>query len=174
MKRDLKQLHSAFMRECEFVGRLSPETLRGYRAGFDLLTKLMPTISLETISSETMTEFFRRLDQRERRTGKGPLKIGIKKSTAATYRSKLNRFFDWLKQKGIISENPFINMPYPAIRYEDRKFLKRENVEKIFAAIVMNSHTGFLRKRDLAMFSVLLGCGLRRSELLNLRVFDID
>lgn len=174
MKKDLIQLHSAFMRECEFVGKLSPETLRGYRAGFDLLMKLMPAIDVETVSSETMTEFFLRLDQRERRTGGGPPRIGIKKSTAATYRSKLNKFFDWLQQRKIISENPFTLMPYPAIRYEDRKFLKRENIEKIFAAIAMNSYTAFLKKRELAMFSLLLSCGLRRSELLNLRVYDID
>jgi len=174
MKKDLAQLHSAFMRECEFVGRLSPETLRGYRAGFDLLIKLMPAITVETVSSETMTEFFRRLDQRERHIGGGPPRIGIKKSTAATYRSKLNKFFDWLQQKGVISENPFTHMPYPAVRYEDRRFLKRENIEKIFAAITMNSHTAFHKKRDLAMFAVLLGCGPRRSELLNLRLYDID
>ncbi len=98
MKKELPQLFAEFIKEEEFSAKLSPETLRGYQSSFDLLLKIMPTTTLETISPKIMTEFFTRLEKRERVVGKNIKKKGVKKSTIATYRSKLNKFFEWLKR----------------------------------------------------------------------------
>jgi integrase/recombinase XerD len=46
------------------------------------------------------------LDERKRYVGKGRIKVGVKKSTTATYWSKLNSFFVWLEAKGAITTNP--------------------------------------------------------------------
>lgn len=164
------------MQEQRFSARLSPETLRGYQHTFDLLIKIMPTITLETISEKTMTEFFKRLELREREVGRGIIKKGVKKSTIATYRSKLHKFFQWLKLKGKIKENPFDNMEYPNVRYEDVKYLKKEEIEKIMVAIEMKIKWKnlFIQKRNAAMLNVLLCCGLRKGELLGLKILDID
>lgn len=174
MKKDLPQLHTEFMKECEFAAKLSPETLRGYRDSFSLLTKVMPSIGLNALSPDTITEFFRRLETRQRKIGNYRMVQGIKKSTVATYRSKLNKFFEWLRIKGWIAENPFTEIPYPSVSYEDRKFLKRGDIEKIFAALTLYSTKPFIRRRNAAIFSVFLNCGLRKNELVNLRVYDID
>ena len=176
MKQDLTQLHKEFMQEQEFSAKLSSETLRGYQSAFDLLVKIIPTITLKIISEKTMTEFFKRLENRERIVGKGIVKKGIKKSTVATYRSKLHKFFEWLKRKGKIEKNPFSNMEYPNVRYEDIKYLKKEEIEKIMIAIEMKIKWKnlFIQKRNSAMFNILLCCGLRKGELLGLKILDID
>jgi integrase/recombinase XerD len=176
MKQDITQLHSEFMKEQRYSAKLSKATLQGYESSFKLLIMIMPTITLETLSAKTLTEFFSRLEKRERIVGRGTLKKGIKRSTVATYRSKLNKFFDWLKSNKFIKSNPFENMEYPDVRYEDIKFLKKEEVEKIIIAIEVNIDWKnlFIKKRNLAIISTFLCCGIRKSELLGLRILDID
>lgn len=65
-------------------------------------------------------------------------------------------------------------MAYPKPEHEDRKFLKKEQVEKIFTAIHNHSGNVLILKRNLAMFYILLFCGLRREELMLLQIRDID
>lgn len=154
--------------------KLSPETLRGYQASFELLKTIMPHIDLDSLMPAMITEFFKRLETRERTVGNNIIKRGVKPSTVATYRSKLNKFFDWLRIKGRIEENPFAQIAYPSVRYDDRKFLKKGEIEKIFSALTLAYQKPFIRKRNLAIFSVLLNCGLRKNELVNLKVYDID
>jgi integrase/recombinase XerD len=174
MRRHLSQLHREFMKECEFSVKLSPETLRGYQASFDLLVKVMPQIDLGAISPGILTEFFKRLEKRERTIGKNLTRKGIKKSSIATYRSKLNKFFEWLRIKGFLEENPFRSIAYPSVYYEDKKYLKREQIEKVFSALALSPGRTLVRKRNLAIFPLLLNCGLRRNELVSLKTYDVD
>jgi len=173
--KDISQLFQEFIWECEFSRKLRPETLKGYNNVFTTFSKLTPDLTLNDIDSFTITAFFKQLDERKRIVGKGQIRVGVKKSTLATYWSKLNSFFDWLERKAYIPVNPFKEMKYPSPVYEDKKFLKKEEIEKIFTAIYSN-HNGNLLvlKRNLLLFNVLLFCGLRREELLLLQIRDFD
>ncbi len=104
---DLGQLHKEFINQQRYLRRLSEVTLRGYEQSFALLQEVMPELKLPDLTTKSVAEFFRRLDTRPRIVGRGIKKVGIKKSTAATYRSKLNRFFEWLEKTGHIKQNPF-------------------------------------------------------------------
>lgn len=171
----LEQLFNNYINECEFSRKSRPETLRGYRQAFFTFLKLMPEISLHELTPSSITKFFKILHERKRITGKNIVKSGIKKSTIATYWSKLNNFFQWLKVKKYISDNPFSEMRYPSPVYEDRKFLKKEAIEKIITAIHNHSYGKlFNLKRNLVIFYILLFCGLRREELLFLQIRDVD
>jgi site-specific recombinase XerD len=173
---DLGQLHKEFINQQRYLGRLSEVTLRGYEQSFALLQEVMPDLSLSDLSSKSLTEFFRRLDSRSRIVGRGIKKVGIKKSTAATYRSKLNRFFEWLEKTGHIKQNPFALIQYPDVQYEDRKFLGRSEIQKIFTALALSQvrQGVFIQRRNLAIFATLLYTGIRKSELLGLQVTDLD
>lgn len=173
---DLGQLHKEFVNQQRYLGRLSEVTLRGYEQSFALLQEVMPDLSLSELSSKSLTEFFRRLDSRSRIVGRGIKKVGIKKSTAATYRSKLNRFFEWLEETGHIKQNPFALIQYPDVQYEDRKFLGRGEIQKIFAALALSQvrQSVFIQRRNLAIFATLLYTGIRKSEMLGLQVSDLD
>ena len=66
-------------------------------------------------------------------------------------------------------------MKYPSPVYEDQKYLKKEDVEKIFATIyTYHGNSLLIQKRNILMFNILLFCGLRKEELLLLRLTDID
>ncbi|MEI8361366.1 MAG: site-specific integrase [bacterium] len=172
MKRDIKVLFTEFIRDCRFVTGLSHETIRGYEICFGTLIKLTPDLSIDSLHRATISLFFEQLENRERVVGKNTIKSGVKKSTLATYRSKLNTFFDWLVNNSYIKINPFHGMPYPRVYYDNIKYIKKNDIEKIFAAI-WTSSSSFIRSRNYAIFKVLLFCGLRKNELLNIRLDDI-
>ncbi len=174
MRKNLAQLFDEFMFECEFARKLRPETLKGYRATFATFIKLNPGISVEMLNTSIVINFFRVLEQRKRLVGKGIIKIGVKKSTIAKYWNKLNCFFEWLRVNGHIAQNPFQGMAYPTPVYEDKKFLRKEEIEKILTAILTHSGNTLVLKRNLVIFYIFLFCGLRKSELLQLQIRDID
>ena len=172
----IQQLHDDFMAECRYATRLSPATLRNYEATFDLFTRVIPEAGIETLSTETLTRFFRRLEERERISPRGRVKQGIKSATIATYRAKLSPFFVWLKAKRVIAASPFDTMPYPRVVYDEPKYLRKEQIEKIVAAaeFAVPWSSLFIQKRNIAILVMLLYTGLRKSELLNLKLLDLD
>ena len=175
MKKNLQERFDEFMFEREFVSKVRKQTLRGYRTSFLFFKKIIPDVTIDTLDSTHVLLFFKILQERKRIVGKGMIKTGVKKSTIATYWSKLNTFFEWLKKNKYINLNPFIALPYPTPHYEDKKFLKKEEIEKIIAAIHLNHEKNILLlKRNLVIFYLLLFCGLRKEELLQLQIGDID
>ena len=173
--KDLQQLFNEYIMECEFSRKSRPETLRGYKQTFATFIKLMPVMNTHSLTASAMTSFFKILQERKRIVGRNQIRTGVKKSTIATYWSKLNNFFEWLKIRKYIQVNPFNEMAYPSPVYEDRKFLKKEQIEKILTVIHNQSGNNLLLlKRNLVLFYILLFCGLRREELLLLQVRDID
>ena len=174
MKKSISELFDEYMYEYEFVRKAQPSTLIKYRQVFSTFQKLQSDCTLETLTATGMVAFFKMLEERKRIVGKGRIKSGIKKSTAASYWTKLNGFFEWLRIKGYIHQNPFTGLKYPTPVYEDKKFLRKEEIEKILTAILTHSATLFIQKRNLVLFYLLLFCGLRREEMLLLQIRDID
>jgi site-specific recombinase XerD len=173
---ELRPLFSEFINEKRYASKASKETLRGYQSTFDLFAKLMPDVGLTDLTSTNMTEFFSLIEKRVRIIGKGKTKRGVKISSIATYRSKLNTFFDWLTENGHIESSPFSKMKYPKVYYDDRQYLKKQDMEKIFLAISFNIKWAnhFIECRNLAIFGLAFYCGLRKGELLGLKIHNID
>lgn len=175
MKLSMEQLFQRFLFECEFVRKVQSETLRGYKEVFRLFTKLLPGTTLAEVNTNLVIRFFEILEKRERMVGKGLIKTGIKKSTIATYRSKLNSFFDWLIINNHLKTNPFDPLPFPHVEYSDKQFIKKGDVEKIFSAIQAHHYNNLLiLKRNILAFHFLLFCGLRKQELVKLQIRDVD
>lgn len=176
MPTTLTQLYEKFLEDCRFSGKLRPETLRGYKASFELILKFKPDLNIKELNPETMTAFFKWLESRTRMVGKRLVKTGVKNSTVATYRNKLAKFFSWLQDKRYLKKDPFFSLPYPDVRYSDRKYLARESVEKVFTTLAfgISWSNSLVKYRNMAMFSVLLNCGLRKGELIGLKLLDID
>jgi integrase len=172
---DLQSLFDTYINECTYVTKLRAETVRGYEHVFKLLLRIIPEMNLDMLTPKVMVEFFRRLEKRDRKVGRIFKNTGIKTSTAATYRKKLNHFFKWLKLRNHIDQNPFDFMPYVAPEYGDQRWIRKEDLEKIIAAIVTTHYkNSFLLKRNLLIIYLLLFCGMRRGELVGLHVRDID
>jgi len=172
----LTSLHEQFIAEQRFASRRADATIRGYRQCFATLTSLLPDLTAEGLTPAALTEFFRRLETRTRMVGRGFERKGVKASTVATYRSKLGRFFRWLQVNGHLESNPFASMPGPHVEYEERQHLDRSAVERIFSSLVLADprHSRLLRRRNLAIFALLLYTGVRRGELLGLKIPDVN
>ena len=174
----LKPLHQEFMGYSRFTRQVSPNTLRGYQNAFDLLLKHYPDITTAMITPESLSGFFEWLQTRERIVGRGAIRQGVKKTTIATYWVKLTKFFSWLVLKGYLTSNPLKNkaLEFPRIRYDDRKYLERKDIKKMLRAVsvTIQWQSDLIRARNVAIIAVALFCGLRRTELLSLKVSDVD
>lgn len=94
----------------------------------------------------------------------------IKKSPASRARkiSSLKSYFDFLKSKKIISENPMEEMATPKLGKKLPKFLTEEECEKLLSVI-----DGKYKERDYAIITVFLTCGIRLSELTGITLDSI-
>lgn len=176
--KDIKVLHKEFITQARYAERLSIETIKGYQMVFDLLIKRFPELTAGDINIGLITEFFKWMDERERVVGKNQIKKGVKKSTIATYWGKLSKFFNWLVANEHMRENPLKSqkMKYPAVKYDDQKFLTKDKLDKIFTALHygVDWKNSFLKKRNIAIFTTLFYSGLRRGELVGLKPMDLD
>jgi len=175
-EKNIRELHRDFISYCVNARLLRKATIRGHVAAFNNFMNLFNNeLTLSDLTVETMEIFFERLNTRERKVGKEKIAVGVKNSTVGTYWSKLNTFMEWLYKRNHIAANPFEQLEFPKIQYDDRRYLDKQELEKIFTAVATRQWANnFVRKRNWAIFMVLFCCGLRRGELLGLKVLDID
>lgn len=83
----------------------------------------------------------------------------------------LRSLFRYLLREGDITRNPLILIPAPKARRTLPNVLSVDEIERLLAAPVSSSALGL---RDRCLFEVLYATGLRVSELLALRVGDIE
>lgn len=174
----LETLFEEYLLECSYTKHLRPDTIIGYKAVFTTFKKIMPEItSASDLHPRIFHIFFKRLGTRERIVGKSSRVTGVKPSTVKTYFNKLMVFFKWLESnahisKDCISEN--VTKP-PEPTYEDERALTEKEVSKIISSITLHTADDLFRqKRDLLIFSIFLFTGVRRRELLSLRIQDVD
>ncbi|SRR5579883_908431 len=92
-------------------------------------------------------------------------------ATIARKVAALKSFFRYLREKGLIEEDPVEKLETPRIQKEPPQVLSSEQIDCLFALI--NEHTpGGLR--DLAMLHVLYATGMRATELISLNIQDFD
>jgi len=174
MKKTLPQHFEDYLGFCAHTKVLRPATLKSYQDVFSLFRTLMPDVVYpEQLDRDVMDEFFVRLRHRHRRVGKGFVQ-GVKPSTTRTYGSKLHSFFEWLCVRDVLDSNPIAWDALAKPNYDDRRALDRAQVDQIIAAIVQNAPNRFLLKRNLALIKLFLFAGLRKTEMLSLRLGDID
>lgn len=174
MKKDLKRLFDEYTNECRFSACLRPETIRGYKAVFNLFIKIMPEVtSSDLLTKEMLNEYFKRIENRDRKVGK-KIVSGVKRTTIKTHWSKLNVFFKWLKENSYIEENPLKGIKPPRVSYDDFKRLEDNEINKIYSAIISYSENSLIARRDTLMISLLLFLGIRKGEFISLQVKDLD
>jgi integrase/recombinase XerD len=90
--------------------------------------------------------------------------------TVNTYLAPVRNFFGWLENSGIF-ENIAAGIRSPKDSRDFRKdYLKPEQVRQLLDLIPTDSLTG---KRDFAMINLMLVYGLRRIEILRLKISDL-
>ncbi len=96
--------------------------------------------------------------------------MGFSARSQARLVSTIRAFYKFLLLEDLLTQNPAEILESPTIGKKLPEFLTFEEIEKILNHIDLGSKHGH---RNLAIFETLYGCGLRVSELIELRLSDL-
>jgi integrase/recombinase XerD len=99
------------------------------------------------------------------------LAAGRKPSTIARKISSLKQFFAHLVNTGQVKENPFVSLTAPRISRYHPNYLSPDEISRIIATTEGDLYEN---TRDRAAIELLSGSGLRISELLSLKLQDLE
>ena len=80
-------------------------------------------------------------------------------------------WFSWMEQQNLVSCDPASKLELPLLCYRLPSVLTKEQVELVLQQPKVQERTGI---RDRAIPEMLYSTGMRRMELLGLKVFDFD
>ena len=140
---------------------LSRNTLAGYRSDLaQFALWLAPRrVELAAVTPVELAAYLRDFSVRAKATSQRRLL------------SALRRFYRYLLADGRIAADPTLNIEPPAPAERFPKTLSEAQVEALLAAPDVDTALGL---RDRAMLEVLYACGLRVSELVGLKLFELS
>jgi integrase/recombinase XerD len=141
---------------------LSANTVAAYRRDlvkFDRFARKRK-LALEAVSRDDLVDFLAGL-YREK----------LESRTVARHLVTLRNFFRFAQIQELIGTDPSLNLESPKIRRSLPGYLRLEEVERL---LIQPDAKTALGLRDRAMLEVLYSTGLRVSELVSLRVGDLD
>ncbi len=98
--------------------------------------------------------------------------------TIQTYARSARAFFHWLVRRGTLEQNPFERVVFPKVGRPLIQTITDEEFEQLLLACAPPNETGRLAERaavrNRAILWLLYDTGIRVSELINLRVGDLD
>jgi integrase/recombinase XerC len=99
------------------------------------------------------------------------LDSGISKKSVVRKLSTLRSFYKFLVRKKFVRNNPALNVVTPKVDKKLPQFIDKESMEKILALPDVSTFSG---SRDSAILELFYGSGIRRAELLDLNIEDVD
>lgn len=96
--------------------------------------------------------------------------LGLSARSQARVISGIKQFFSYLMLENLITQDPSSLLEQPKLGRKLPEVLSIEEVDSLIAAVNLNSNEG---PRNRAMLEALYSCGLRVSELVNLKFTDL-
>jgi len=153
---------SLFLTHVKVEKGLSANTVAAYQrdlAKFNLFAQKRK-LMLEGVKRDDLVDFLA-----------GMYREKLESRTVARHLVTLRNFFRFAQVQELITTDPSLNLESPKIRRNLPGYLRLEEVERLLA---QPDATKALGLRDRAMLEVLYSTGLRVSELIGLRVTDLD
>ncbi|HEY8855948.1 MAG TPA: site-specific tyrosine recombinase XerD [Rugosibacter sp.] len=143
---------------------LAKNTLAGYRSDLQLFAIWLVArgTTLSTASEATINDYLTHLHVRE-----GSIKAASQRRLMAS----LKRLYRWLLDQGRTLTDPLRNVEKPKALQRFPKTLAEKQVTDLLDAPDTNTALGV---RDRAMLELLYATGLRVSELIGLRLFELS
>ena len=95
----------------------------------------------------------------------------LSKSSISRKLSSLRTFYKYLVLNKKVKSNPFILVSSPKKEKKLPKFINYNNIDEIFNIPNIQTIKG---QRERLILEILYGCGIRVSELVNIKIKDID
>jgi integrase/recombinase XerD len=159
---ELSAAISSFLTHVKVEKGLSVNTISAYHRDlvkFDVFIQKRK-LNLEAITRDDLVDFLASLYRQK-----------LDSKSVARHLVTLRNFFRFAQILGHITEDPSIHLESPKIRRSLPGYLRLEEVERLLVQADMKTPTGL---RDRGMLEVLYSTGLRVSELIGLRITDID
>lgn len=159
---DIKELNQ-FVEYLKYILNYSDNTINSYERDIAIFYKYIfcEGYNFENIDINIIRSFLN-----------VELTRGISKKTCCRYIASLRHFYNFLYENKIINHNPFlfISSPKKEIRYPRALY-----IEQINELMNKNSlRTDELATRDQCIIELLYSSGVRASELINIKLQDID
>ncbi len=138
---------------------LSANTLSAYRRDLTLFALSLPTRGLASVTESDLQGYFAARHAQTRAT------------TANRRLTVFRRFFRWAVREGFLPSDPTVRMLSAKQTLRVPKTLSEAEVEALLAAPLVDTPLGL---RDRAMFELIYACGLRVTELVSLKVFQVS
>jgi integrase/recombinase XerD len=159
---DISNTIASFLTHVRVEKGLSANTISAYRRDlvkFESYSK-KKKLSLESVTRDDLIDFLSSLFRQK-----------LESRTVARHLVTLRNFFRFAQTQDLISVDPSLNLESPKIRRSLPGYLRLEEIERLLAQPNDKTPIGL---RDRAMLDVLYSTGLRVSELIGLRVMDLD
>ncbi|MBI3525250.1 MAG: site-specific tyrosine recombinase XerD [Betaproteobacteria bacterium] len=151
---------------------LAKNTLAAYRSDLALFagwltesnSALATLATLATVDEQCVKNYLAHLHRRD------PLQQP-KPASQRRLHAALRRFYRFLLAQGRIAHDPLLNIDQPPMPQRFPKTLSEGDVEKLLAAPDTDRPIGL---RDRAMLELLYASGLRVSELVSLKLFEVS
>src|SRR2546427_10586426 len=153
---------SSFLTHVRVEKGLSSNTVSAYRRDlvkFDEFARKRK-LMLEAVSRDDLVDFLAGLYRQK-----------LESKTVARHLVTLRNFFRFAQIHELIREDPSVNFESPKIHRALPGYLRLEEVERLLNQPDVKTPIGL---RDRAMLEVLYSTGLRVSEVIGLRVTDLD
>lgn len=100
---------------------------------------------------------------------------GLSVATRAKRIASVRSFFKYLcKMDYIVGKNPTDGLDYPKIPKKQPKVIRSEDAKKIISVAKSNDSSHVTSFRDYAIIAMFLTTGIRREELSNVKLSDVD
>ena len=169
----LAQLASKYLETFKFVRSTSPHTVNSYTID---LRQFLEFVGIRKIyASYKENQSIQPLDSDSLfKEINGMLSTWAKHSPATKNRkfSTLRAFMKWLFQEGYINKDLAARIPSPKVPFKLPNYLSVDEALCIFNFLQKSTYPRV--PRDLALFTILYGCGLRVSEACTSRWSELD
>jgi site-specific recombinase XerD len=143
----------------------SPYTIRRYRTCLAFFCRATGATTLSDVTEASVRSFFY----------SGRIDRNWSSNTFAIYHKSLLVFFRWCVKQGYMEHNPATDIEIPKKEKKLPRKLTRQDALRLLELVYNYPYDyKFLRYRNHAIFSTFMYAGLRRQELLNLKLMDVD
>lgn len=158
---DHKEIIKEFLNHCLTEKALSLNTVKSYENDLKNFVHFLTSKGITPFQckKDDVTEYL--ISQKEK---------GYNASSIARAISSLRQFFRFLIMNGKISHDPVEGLKSPKLWLRLPKALDIGDVRKLLKIMVNSKYF----QRDIAMLELMYACGLRVSELVGLKVSDIN
>jgi len=142
---------------------LSGNSVEAYERDVEKLHQFIETHGLEISPEQVEPEHLKGLVQ-------WVAELGMQARSQSRMISGLKSFYKYLLLENLIQQDPTVNLDAPKLGRKLPDTLDLIDIERLIAAIDLSTAEG---ERNRAMIEVLYSCGLRVSELVNLKISDL-